>query len=396
MIKEVVAINKSLKIKEVEAYVIQLLNDKLSPNIYFHNVAHTLRVKKAAIKLAKLEKVSKEDSTLLAIAALFHATGFITTYEDHEVESQLIAAVFLREHNYPEEKITKVKQLIKITNPKIAPATLLEKIICDATTIHVGQKKYRTCSAELRKEWELNKKDFHPTDLQWEEYNLSFLQQKHTFYTKAAKENYQARKSKNIDKTKIRMQEARKIEEKQLDEFSVAKNKAALTMFKTSLRNHIDLTAIADNKSNIMLSVNALLLTIGMPIFASYLSDKLYLLAPSIIFMLTCITTMVFATLSTRPIKMDGKTNLAKIPSGKTNLFFFGNFYNIGLNTYQEEIKKVISNKEQLDTSIINDLYYLGHSLGDKFRYLRICYNVFIVGIGLSLVAFLISFWMGV
>ncbi|MFK7978411.1 MAG: Pycsar system effector family protein [Saprospiraceae bacterium] len=391
---EAAALNVILTVKEVETYVIQLLNDRLPGNIYFHNVAHTLKVKEKAIKLAKLEKVSKEERLVLAIAALFHDTGFINTYEGHENESQNIAVAYLREKGYPEDKITKIKELIKITDPSIAPASLLEKIICDADTIHVGQKKYRTCSEALRKEWEVNKEDFYPTDLQWEEENLSFLQ-KHTFYTKAAKENYQGRKSKNINKTKVRVQEARKIAEKKLDEFSVAKNKAALTMFKTSLRNHIDLTAIADNKSNIMLSVNALLLTIGMPIFASYLSDKLYLLAPSIIFMFTCITTMVFATLSTRPIKMDGKTNLTKIPAGKTNLFFFGNFYNIGLNMYQEEIKKVISNKEQLDTSIINDLYYLGHSLGDKFRYLRICYNVFIVGIGLSLIAFLVSFWMG-
>lgn len=395
MTVETAAPKVNLKIKEVEAYVVQLLNDQLPANLYFHNIAHTLRVKKAAVELAKAEKVSKADREILTLAALFHDTGFVNAYEGHEGESQIIAAIYLRNKGYPEDKIEKVKQLIGITNPKIAPASLLEKIICDADTAHVGEKKYKTRMSNLRKEWELNKKDYYPTDFQWAEENLSFLQDKHTFYTKAAKAAYQDRKSKNINKCKTRLQAAQKIEQKRLDEFSVAKNKAALTMFKTSLRNHIDLTAIADNKSNIMLSVNALLLTIGMPIFASYLSDKLYLLAPAIVFMFTCITTMVFATLSTRPIKMDGNTNLAKVPSGKTNLFFFGNFYNLGLNTYQEEIKKVIANKDQLDTSIINDLYFLGHSLGNKFRYLRICYNVFIVGIGLSLISFLVSFWIG-
>lgn len=395
MTVETTSTKVNVKIKAVEAYVVQLLNDKLPANLYFHNIEHTLQVKEAAVELAKAEKVSKKDREILTLAALFHDTGFINTYEEHEGESQIIAAAYLREKGYPEENITKVKQLIKVTDPKIAPASLLEKIICDADTAHVGQKKYNTRMSDLRKEWELNKKDYYPTDFQWAEENLALIQNKHTFYTKAAKIAYQNRKSKNINKTKNNLKEARRAEEKRLDEFSVAKNKAALTMFKTSLRNHIDLTAIADNKSNIMLSVNALLLTIGMPIFASYLSDKLYLLAPSIIFMFTCITTMVFATLSTRPIKMDGSTNLAKIPSGKTNLFFFGNFYKLGLNTYQEEIKKVIANKDQLDMSIINDLYFLGHSLGDKFRYLRICYNVFIVGIGLSLIAFLVSFWIG-
>ena len=388
-------IKVNLKISAVEAYVVQLLNEKLPAGLYFHNIAHTLRVKKVAIELAKAEKIKKKDREILMLAALFHDTGYINTYEGHEGESQIIAAAYLRDKGYPEENITKVKQLIGITNPKIVPASLLEKIICDADTAHVGQKKYGIRMNNLRQEWELNKKDYYPTDLQWAEENLSFLQDNHTFYTKTAKVAYQIRKSKNINKTKKNLQTARKAEEKRLNEFSVVNNKAALTMFKVSLRNHIDLTAIADNKSNIMLSVNALLLTIGMPIFASYLSDKLYLLAPSIIFMFTCITTMVFATLSTRPIKIDGQTNLAKISTRKTNLFFFGNFYNLGLKTYQEEVKKVIANEDQLGTSIINDLYFLGLSLGNKFRYLRICYNVFIVGIGLSLISFLISFWMG-
>ena len=389
-------IKGSLKIKVVEEYVKQLLNDHLSGTLYFHDINHTLKVKEAVRQLAKAEKINKEDREILTLAALFHDTGFIKTYEGHEKESQLIAAAYLREVGYPEDKIEQVKTLIRVTDPNVTPASLMEKIICDADTAHVGEKKYRSYSGELRKEWELNKKDYYPTDLQWEEEDLDFLQNKHIFYTKSAKVAYQYRKSKNINKTKNRVQKEISAEKKRFDEFSVANNKAALTMFKTALRNHIDLTAIADNKSNIMLSVNALLLTIGMPIFASYLSEKLFLLAPALIFMLTCITTMVFATLSTRPIKMDGQTNLSKIPTGKTNLFFFGNFYNIGLNTYQEEIKKVIANKEQLDTSIINDLYFLGHSLGEKFYYLRICYNVFIVGTALSLLALLVSFFIGV
>ena len=35
-------------------------------------------------------------------------------------------------------------------------------------------------------------------------------------------------------------------------------------MFKTALRNHLDLSNLADNKANIMLSVNALIITIAI------------------------------------------------------------------------------------------------------------------------------------
>lgn len=380
----------NIKLDEVETYVGQFLEEHLPANIYFHNFDHTLKVRDAALKLGEALKRTKQELEILQLAALFHDTGFASTYEGHEAESQKIADSYLRERNYPEENIEAVNRLIAVTNPKIAPASTMEKIICDADMAHVGQKKYRRCSERLRKEIEeQNGKEFR--DLEWEETNLNFLQ-KHCFYTLPAIEKYGDRKRKNIKKTRKRFRKAKEAYNKQIKNSSVGESKGARMMFKTALRNHIDLTNIADQKANIMLSVNALILTIGMPAFAAYLSDKIYLLAPSIFFLLTCVITMIFATLSTRPIKMNGETDLTKIMSGKTNLFFFGNFYKIGQKDYQKAMKKIVADKENLDDTIINDLFFLGSTLGDKFRYLRICYNVFIIGIILSVLAFLISY----
>lgn len=380
-------------IEDIKEYVSQLLGENLSAHIYFHTLSHTERVLAAAKKLSNKAKLSDSDKELVQIAALFHSTGFINSYEDHLAQSIVIATAYLSSKNYPEEKIVRIERLIEATRADAIPMTGLQKLLRDATTSYVGKKVYFYYMELLRQEREHNEEDFNPTDIGWAKENFQFLQQ-HTFYTKHARALYQKRKNKNITKARKFLNTVKLAEKKRWENFSVAKNKAALTMFKTSLRNHIDLTAIADQKSNMMLSANALLLTIGLPIFASYLSEKVYLLVPSIIFMFTCITTMIFATLATRPMKMDGKTDLSKLHTNKTNLFFFGNFYSIPLEPYHEAIKKVITNRETLDTSIINDLYFLGHSLGDKFRYLRMCYNVFIVGISCSILAFLVSYYL--
>ena len=384
------SIKHNISVKEVETYVQNLLETKLPATIYFHQLNHTLAVKEAAQKIAKGEKLSEKEIEILMIAALFHDVGFVESYENHEIKSQAIAVDYLTKHRYPQEDIETITRLIAVTELKKAPADAIEKVICDADMAHIGQKKYRKKAENLRKEREyfFEKKYL---DLEWEKSNLDFLQS-HTFYTDTAKNLIDERKAKNIKKVRERLAKQKKKEAKKIKDFSIGNNKAAQVMFKTALRNHIDLTSIADQKSNIMLSINALLLTIGMPIFASYLSDKVYLLTPSIIFMLTCIATMVFATLSTRPIKMDGETNLKKLDFGKTNLFFFGNFYKIEQEEYQSAIKKVIANSDTLDKTIINDLYFLGHALGDKFRYLRTCYNVFIIGIILSFISFAISY----
>ena len=379
--------------KQLEKRVNYLMENELPADISFHNNGHTQLVQKEVKALGKLSKLSKEEIEILNISALFMNTGYTISYEDHEKGSLKIASEYLNEIEYPQEKINQVLELLLVPFGSTAPTGLMKKLMNDAYFSYYGLKKFRAREERLLKELKARTEDFDPTEEEWQTQSLQKLKQ-HTFYSKAAIDRYVDRKKTNITKTKTRSEREAKKEEKKINEFSIANNKAAQLMFKTSLRNHIDLTSIADQKSNIMLSVNALLLTIGMPVFASYLSEKLYLLFPSILFMLTCITTMIFATLSTRPIKMKGKTNLSLINEGKTNLFFFGNFYKIDQEPYQEAIRKVIADKERLDTSIINDLYFLGNSLGDKFRFLRICYNVFITGMVISLGAFLISYFI--
>lgn len=163
-------------------------------------------------------------------------------------------------------------------------------------------------------------------------------------------------------------------------------------MFKTALRNHLDLSNLADNKANIMLSVNALIITIAMPVAASYITQLPYLLVPAIILLCTCLSSMIFATLATRPIKMSGYTTSETIERGDSNLFFFGNFYRMSFNEYQNGMAKVVDNEEQLEGTIMRDLFFLGRSLGRKYQQLRICYNIFMAGIILAVIIFTIAY----
>jgi hypothetical protein len=63
---------------------------------------------------------------------------------------------------------------------------------------------------------------------------------------------------------------------------------------------------------------------------------------------------------------------------------------------YRAGIKVVTSSEDNLEDSIMRDLYFLGLSLGKKYRQLRTCYIIFMIGIILSVlatgVAYLVSF----
>jgi hypothetical protein len=110
------------------------------------------------------------------------------------------------------------------------------------------------------------------------------------------------------------------------------------------------------------------------------------------VLLLTCILSIVFATLATRPAKMDGATNLNNIEKGNTNLFFFGNFFKMSQNDYRTGLKKVVENDELLDKTIVNDMYYLGLSLGRKYSRLHTTYSVFMVGMVVTVIVYVIAF----
>lgn len=373
-------------IEKAEAHVKQLLKRELSADHTYHNWEHTLSVRENCKKLGRKLKLNADDMEVLELAALFHDVGFIKKYEDHETESIFMAKAFLEEADYSTSKTARVLACIDATRSDREPTVLLEKILKDADLANLGSGDYLHSLENLRKEWEsILGKQY--SDEEWYQLNHKFLK-KHEYYTEVASERFGDQHGQN----KKKMKAMKKKKKKEADAQGISGNRSAQMMFKTSLRNHIDLSTLADNKANIMLSVNALIITIAMPLAASYVKDNMYLLLPMIILLLTCLVSMIFATLATRPIKMHGYTTKEIISQGTSNLFFFGNFYRMNFQEYQEGMQQVVSEDDHLENSIMRDLFYLGNSLGIKYSQLRICYNIFMFGIILSVFVFSITY----
>jgi hypothetical protein len=143
-----------------------------------------------------------------------------------------------------------------------------------------------------------------------------------------------------------------------------------------------------------MLSVNALIITVALPVIAGQILNNTYLLIPGIMLLIVCVTSMIYATLATRPIKMSGHSTLEDVKSKRSNLFFFGNFYKMKYEDYEKGIINVLSDEDILDNSITRDLFFLGKSLGNKYSRLRKCYNIFMYGITIVVIAFCIAYFL--
>lgn len=388
-------------IQHAEDFVFNLLKDNLSNLYTYHNFNHTQKVVSASRTLITNEKVNSDDAEAVLVAAWFHDTGYIKGFTSHEEASVVIVKQFLSDNNKDEKFIDKVASLIRATEVNYEPQNLLEKIIKDADYSHFASEDYMATCELLREEWKLTQgKEF--TDLEWMTENRRILVSCHRYFTDYAKEKWQPVKDKNIlllhkeiqklnenpenvSKTKIKKKKLEKLErpERGID-----------TMFRTTLSNHTRLSEIADSKANILLSVNAIIISIALSTLIPKLDSpgNVHLIVPTFILLMFSVISIIFAIMSTRPKVTSGTFTRQDIEDKKVNLLFFGNFYKMPLDEYQWAVNEMMKDRDYLYNSMIKDLYYLGLVLNRKYKLLRITYTVFMIGIICSVFAFVWAF----
>ena len=163
------------------------------------------------------------------------------------------------------------------------------------------------------------------------------------------------------------------------------------TMFRTTSKNHMELSAIADNKANIMISINSIILSVLVSVLIRKLEEYPHMTVPAVLLTVVCLTTIVFAVLATRPNVTSGKFKHEDIINKKANLLFFGNFHRMNLDDYKWGMTEMLKDADYLYGSMIKDIYFLGAVLGKKYRLLRMSYTIFMFGFVMSILGFIIA-----
>ena len=153
---------------------------------------------------------------------------------------------------------------------------------------------------------------------------------------------------------------------------------------------------IADTKANILLSVNAIIISLVLSNLISKLDNPSndYMIIPTIIFTIFSVASVILSIIATRPNVTSGEFTREDVKSKKVNLLFFGNFHKMKLGEFEWAIGEMLKDKDYIYSSLSKDLYFLGVVLNKKYRILRITYTIFMVGILISVLAFAISFKM--
>lgn len=390
---------------EVKNHVFNLFKESLPDEAVYHNYNHTLQVVNASLEIAKAENVDDSDLEALLAAAWFHDTGYVHSFKNHEQKSIELAKEYLNEKKKPESFINSVSAIINATVMPQEPKDKLQQIICDADLYHLGSDSFGKKTNLLRAEYE-QLCEMAYTDVEWLEKNSKFLASHH-YFTNYAYETLNEQKSLNAlkikkdlkklkdkvdaDALKIKLKSEDLKRKKRKDE---RPDRGIETMFRVTLRNHIKLSDIADTKANILLSVSAIMLSVAISTLFPKLDkpDNAYLIYPTLMFILTAVTTMIISILSTRPKVTSGTFTQSDIKQKKVNLLFFGNFHKMPLLDFQNGVSEMMNDRDYLYKSLMKDLYFLGIVLNKKYKLLRIAYNFFMIGIIISVIAFIISF----
>jgi hypothetical protein len=238
----------------------------------------------------------------------------------------------------------------------------------------------------------------------WLKKNISFLTN-HRYYSTYAIQNWEQRKNKNLARLLQIQNKAKEKTQKLKHKKEVLKlkkdkrevpDRGIETMFRVALKNHVTLSDIADTKANILLSVNAIIISVALSNLLPKLDNpsNAYLVVPTLIFLGFTVVCIILSVLATRPNVTKGRFTQEDLDNKKVNILFFGNFHQMKFDEFDAAMQEVMEDKRYLYGSLTKDLYYLGLVLNRKYNLLRITYTVFMIGIIISVLAFAISFFI--
>ncbi len=395
-----ISIAPKLILEAAQEFVLNLFNEKNDTRLVYHNYFLTANVVKEVEIIACEDGASEDLLEAAQLGAWFHNVGMLFDYQDPAKKCIELAGQFLQKQNYPVEKQELVLKAIEDFYQNQVGNNETSTLLNDAVNACHYTAKFFEINPLLRLEKELMlKQQYSKAD--WAHCQLPLLLNA-KFFTSFAKLTYEPIVAQNILAQKALVEKSKNApfdlrENDAMRKFQKLERKlpsaGTQTFFRTSYRNHINLSSIADNKANIMISVNAILISVMISIlsYRNITESKPMVLLPMVVFLITGLSSLIFAVLASRPKVTSLNDKDKPLEEVKKNIVFFGNFVTLDLEKYEAAMDAMMRDGELLYGNLTRDLYHLGKVLNKKYWFLTISYNIFMVGFVTTVLTFLIA-----
>lgn len=391
--------------EEVKQHVLAYFNTHHYAKLVYHNLDHTKSVVDATMQIANHYQLNDKDFFIVTTGAWFHDTGYFEDPSNHEQKSAELAIEFLKDKQVPADIRDAVMQVILSTKMPQRPTNKLENILCDGDLFHLGTPDFSNKRKLMHKEMEVLT-NIKIGKNEWRKKDIEFLESQH-YHTDYCALLLNDQKAINVEKLRSKLKDetpsvAVVVEEENVIEDKEEKllskrdkkrpDKGIETMFRITSSNNQRLSDMADNKAQLLITVNSIILSLIVSLVLRRLEDNAFLIVPTFILLMVSLSTIIFSILATRPSIPDGVFTDNDLERKKVNLLFFGNFYKMALNDYSKGMIRVMNDNEFLYGTLITDVYSQGVVLGRKYKLIRIAYNIFMFGLIAAVVAYVASY----
>jgi len=342
------------------------------------------------------------DNENAIVASWFRYAGVVDLGSGYTEGMKAILDAYFKESEYPDTHREIVENaIIKVANNDYAE-TLVEETVSDAVNSQLADYNFSQNLISIREEFNRQNSEDRPELVYLQYFKSLFI--KTRYYTSYAAEKYSRLKQKNFEFLENRiskLEEDKNKKEKtksKADEPVLLSNKETEDLFKIAFRNYNHLISVADSKASLLMRVNSIIISIIIAFLIGKAGKSLTAIWPAIILMTVCMITILFAILASRP---QNNSILEDKKSHSYQRFYFGSFdmvdssfLNASWEDYLKQLTELFSMpKENVYLEVYKESYNVRKVLAKKFNYLSIAYWVFLVGILISVIAFVIAIY---
>jgi predicted metal-dependent HD superfamily phosphohydrolase len=386
-------------LKDVETYIDGLVKSHQTSKLYYHDLVHTKMVVAAVKQIGDHYQLNEKDFFIVVTAAWFHDIAYYTdAMAHHEEHGAELATNFLVSKNVGADIIKGVSGCILATKMPQQPNGLLEEIICDADMFHLGTDDFKERNKLMRKETRVLLQ-MNIDKNTWRSGTIRLMQQQH-YFTDYCRLLLDDKKQDNLDRLFKKQGpeigdtkgNTENISAKQKEkEKATDPGRGIETMFRVASGNNQRQSNMADNKAHILITVNSIILSALISLVLRRLDEANAFTYPTFALLAVSVTTIVVGILATRPNIHKESFTKQDISDKKTNLLFFGSFHKMSLDVYTAGMLEMMKDRDLLYRSLIKDVYSQGMVLNRKYRLLRLAYNIFMIGLVISIIGYVIA-----
>ncbi|MDN3656075.1 DUF5706 domain-containing protein [Ferruginibacter paludis] len=307
---------------------------------------------------------------------------------------------FFADINYPETEREVVEDAILNVIENKDAETEIHKVLADAVNSRLASHNFMEYILLISKE--VNRlTGVERSELYYANYFLNIFLKSH-YYTEYAKENYSVQREKNFQLLEKRIDKLNELEDDiernniKLKGNSSLTNKETEDLFKMAFRNYNHLVSVADSKASLLIHVNSIIISVMLAFVLGKIEKNVFLLWPAILLLSICMVTILLSILASRPQK---NSFMQDQQCHSYQKFFFGSFdlidpsfQDADWEKYYRQLNELFRNsRESVYLEIFKESFNVRKVLSKKFNYLSKAYWVFIVGLLVSVIAFLLA-----